>query len=71
MFIKKSVGKNQLISRKHGSFRLVFKFVRNTVFERTYDFLFDYIFLYLLDIVKVYDKKIISFRFVSFILLHT
>ena len=38
MFIEKSAGKNQSISKKHGSFRMVFQLVWKTIFEQTCDF---------------------------------
>ena len=38
MFIKKLVRKNQSISKKHRGSKLVFKLVRKTIFEQTYNF---------------------------------
>ena len=52
IFVKKSIRKkDQSIFRKHGGFRTVFKLTRN-------------LFLFLLDIIKVYDEKVTSFCFV-------
>ena len=48
---------------------MVFKFVRKTIFEQTYNF-FNYLVLLSLDIIKVYNKKVILFGFVFLIMLH-
>ena len=49
--LRKIRKKDQSIFRKHGGFRTVFKLARN-------------LFLFLLDIIKVYDEKVTSFCFV-------
>ena len=48
---------------------MAFKLIRKTIFELTYNFC-ALMFLFLLDIIKVYDEKVISFCFVFLIMLH-
>ena len=50
---------------KRGGFRMSFKIVKKTIF------LCNYLFLFQMDIIKVYDKKVISFCVVFLIMLHT
>ena len=73
MFFKKTGRKkNQLISRKRGSFRMTFKLVRKTIFEKTHNFrvIIWVFFVFFLDIIKVYTEKVISFCFVFLMMLH-
>ena len=49
---------------------MVFKFVRKTIFEQTYEFCVIICFCFLLDIIKIYDEKVILFRFVFLIMLN-
>ena len=52
-----------------------FKHVRKILFEQPYNFcviiwVFLFYFFFLLDLIKVYDEKVISFCFVSLIELY-
>ena len=60
MFIEKLVGKNLSISSKNLGFRMIFKLVTESIFEQTYTFCVS-IWVFLLDMIKVCDKKVISF----------
>ena len=68
MFIKKLVGKkiNRFLGNARG-FRMAFKLVRKRIFEQTYKFCVITCFCFFLDIIKVYDEKVISFYFVFLI----
>ena len=48
---------------------MIFKLVEKQNLNK-FKFLRDYLFLILLDTVKVYDEKVISFCFVFLIMLH-
>ena len=48
---------------------MAFKLVRKTIFEQIYNFCV-IMFLFFLDIIKVYNEKVISFCFVFLIMLH-